>query len=262
MTREAFPFRIMTCADARYFHFLPYLEQNVGRKFGTTPLIYDLGLTQDQVASLASEVVRLDVPDHFMENHPQTGFIMTTHKAACIADCLERSTAGCLYVDADVLFVEGLAATDFGDADVAVTPRHPRERTPQHLVNGHINAGVLFFSGSPAAKNLLADWGRACDEGDRTDQKALSDLLAKFSLLGPPSDETHNGLRVLKLDPRIFNDVRIRTGRVLHFKNAGRKERAMDKLRRYRRFEERYPGILARVFQLRRMMELPRGAYR
>lgn len=259
MTRASFPYRILTCADARYFHFLPYLEANVARKFGTTPLIYDLGLTDEQIAALASEVVRLDVPDHFMENHAQTGFIMTTHKAACIADCLERSPAGCLYVDADVLFVEAVAAADLGDADVAVTPRHPRERTPHHLVNGDINAGVLFFCGSPAARTLLADWSRACDKGDRTDQKALSDLLADFSLLGPPAEEVRNGLRILKLDPRVFNDVGIRTGRILHFKNAGRTERAMERLRRYRRLEERHPRVLAALFRLRRTLALRRA---
>lgn len=256
MTRAAFPFRIMTCADAKYFHFLPHLEANVARKFGMTLLIYDLGLTNDQIASLNSEVIRLDVPDHFRESHAQTGFIMGTHKAACIADCLERSPAGCLCVDADVLFVEALTATDFGDADVAVTPRHPRERTAHHLVNGDINSGVLFFSGSKAARRLLADWGHACDKGDRTDQKALSDLLADFSLLGTLAAEGRNGLRVLKLDPRVFNDVSIRTGRILHFKNAGRTVRALDKLRRYRRLEERHPRFLATVFRLRRMLAL------
>src|SRR5690606_18285351 len=128
-------------------------------------------------------------------------------------------------------------AADFAGADVAVTPRHPKERTPQHLVNGDLNAGVIFFSGSPTARTLVNDWHRACDRGDRTDQKALSDLLAGFELLDGLGPLTREGLRLLRLDPRVFNDVRIRTGRILHFKNAGRTERALSELHRYRRQE-------------------------
>lgn len=83
---------------------------------------------------------------------------MTTHKAACIADCLDRSPSGCLYVDADVLFVDRLTAADLAGADIAITPRHPKERSPHHLANGDINAGILYFADSPAARTLLADW--------------------------------------------------------------------------------------------------------
>ena len=51
-------FRVLTCADADYFHFLPFFEANVERKFGALPLIYDLGLDRPSSApSLRSEVV-------------------------------------------------------------------------------------------------------------------------------------------------------------------------------------------------------------
>ena len=80
------PFRVMTCADADYFHFLPYLEANVLRKFGRLPLIYDLGLTPSQRASLKSELVSIEVTDAYKAAEPTRGFIMTTHKPACIAE--------------------------------------------------------------------------------------------------------------------------------------------------------------------------------
>jgi hypothetical protein len=252
------PFRVMTCADASYFHFLPYLEANIERKFGQRPLIYSLGLTAEQVATLRSEVVRIDVPRSFAGTETRRGFVMATHKPACIADGLARSPGGCLCVDADVLFVEALRARDLGRADIAVTPRHPKERTPLHLENGTLNSGVLFFSHSPAARRVLDEWARACAEGVRTDQKALSDILADFTLLEGLGPETRAGLQILKLDARLFNDVRLKTGRILHFKNAGRDPRVTAKLERYRRLEERHPRALAAFFRFRRLATIGR----
>jgi hypothetical protein len=249
-------FRVMTCADADYFHFLPYLEANIFRKFGRRPIVYDLGLTRKQRALLRSEVVPIRTTGAYKSAEPVRGFVMATHKPACIADCLDRTGEGCLYVDADVLFVEPLLARDLGDADVAVTPRHPKERTKLHLENGDINTGVLYFSPSPAARALLDAWTAACAAGDRTDQKALSDLLAGFSILDSLGPETRDGLRLMKLDPRRFNDVRLKTGRILHFKRAGRDPRVSAKLRRYRRFEERAPRALAAWFRARNALRI------
>jgi hypothetical protein len=247
----AAPFRVMTCADADYFHFLPYLEANVARKFGRLPVVYDLGLTAEQRGRLRSEVVSIEVTEAYKASEPTRGFIMTTHKPACVADCLDRTGEGCLYVDADVLFVEPLRAADLGDPDIAVTPRHPKERTPLHLENGTINAGVLYFSRSPAARALLDTWAATCAVGDSTDQKALSDLLSGFEILGSLGPESRDGLRLMKLDPRTFNDVRLKTGRILHFKRAGRDPHVTAKLDRYRWLEERHPKALAAWFRTR-----------
>jgi hypothetical protein len=246
-------FRVMTCADADYFHFLPYLEANIVRKFGRPPIIYDLGLTPEQRAQLRSEVVSLEVTGAYKAAEPVRGFVMATHKPACLADCLDRTGEACLYVDADVLFVEPLLASDLGSEppDLAVTPRHPKERTPLHLENGTINSGVLYFSPRPPARALLDAWTAACAAGDRTDQQALSDLLAGFSILDGLGPEARGGLRLMKLDPRRFNDVRLKTGRILHFKRAGRDPRVTAKLHRYRYLERRHPKALAAWFRTR-----------
>ena len=155
---------------------------------------------------------------------------MTTHKPACVADALDRSPGGVLYADADVLFAAPVTAADVGDADVAVTPRIARERRPTISRTARSTPASLYFAATPAARRLVAAWTEACAEGDRTDQKALSDLLAGFDLLGPLGPATRDGLTVLKLDARVFNDTRLKTGRVLHFKNAGRDPRVIAKL--------------------------------
>lgn len=52
-------YRIVTCADSEFYHFLPTLEQNVRRKTGRFPIIYDIGLTEKQRNSLKSELVQI-----------------------------------------------------------------------------------------------------------------------------------------------------------------------------------------------------------
>lgn len=250
-----FPLRIITCADSGFFEFLPYLEANILRKFGVLPTIYDLGMRDDQKRALKSDVVPMPMGERHQSMHGGTGFVMATHKPACIIDALSRDPAGCLYVDADVLFVGATTASDFGNADIAVTPRHPRERSEAHLANGTINSGVLYFSGSAAARSILDQWLIACEAGDRTDQMALSDIIAEFDPLHGLGLESRNGTSIMKLDPRVFNDVRIRTGRILHFKNAGRSEPVRAKLAEYRRMEERHPAVLSLLSHARQRMK-------
>ena len=57
-------YRIVTCADSEFYHFLPTLEQNVRRKTGRFPIIYDIGLTEKQRNSLKSELVQITPPEY------------------------------------------------------------------------------------------------------------------------------------------------------------------------------------------------------
>jgi len=246
--------RVMTCADAGYFHFLPFFEANVERKFGKLPLIYDLGLTEAQRTSLRSEVRRVPVPEDFAGT--AHGFVRATHKPACVADALDASPGGVLCADADLLFVGPVTRADVGEADVAVTPRTARERRPDYLAKGAINTGLVYFAVTAPARSLVAGWAEACAIGDRGDQVALSDLLVDFDLLGPLGPATRGGMTVLKLDARVFNDTRLKTGRVLHFKNAGRDPRVVAKLERFRRLEERHPRALATYVAARRALRV------
>lgn len=248
---------VITCADENYFDFLPALEANIERRLGRLPVIYDLGLRDDQRSVLRSEILQVPVPEGFRDCDAVNGFILTTHKPACISDAITRHGSGCLYVDADMLFLSALDEAVLQDGDIAVTPRHRRERTPSHLKNGNINAGFLHFSNTAPALDLLTRWQAACEVGDRTDQKALSDLLEDFHLLDSFGPETRGGLRLLKLDPRIYNDVALKTGKVMHFKNAGRDPRIAAKLSRYRALETQHPRILSAWHALKRNVLLP-----
>ena len=141
----------------------------------------------------------------------------------------------------------------------SATPTSRSRRAPRasggadYLANGAINAGLALLRRHPALPGPGRRLGRGLRRvGDRADQKALSDLLADFDLLGPLGPATRGGMTVLKLDARIFNDTRLKTGRVLHFKNAGRDPRVIAKLERFRSLEERHPRALAAYLATRR----------
>lgn len=79
--------------------------------------------------------------------------------------------------------------------------------------------------------------------------RSAQNVVAELPVPDPPAT-----LTVRKLHPRAFNDTRLKTGRVLHFKNAGRDPRVTAKLARFRALEERHPRALAAWLALRRSL--------
>lgn len=216
-------YKIITCADRNFFHFLPALERNVLQVTGEYPIIYDLGMTQKQRSRLRSQIVSITPPDGYNES-VAGGAIRTNHRVGCIRDCLERFSQGVLYIDADVLMIEALPVGVFEDVDIALTPRHPNEmRADAPFRNGRINAGVMYFAAQARVFQLLDDWEALCALGFLTDQQAMSDLMEDADLAGTLGRVQVQGLSVLKLDPRVYDDVGSTTGRLWHFKNAGRR---------------------------------------
>lgn len=216
-------YRVVTCADANFFHFLPILEENVRRKTGQYPVIYDLGLHPKQRARLRSDVISLVPPEGYSEKIPG-GAIRAHHKPDCLLDFKARYNQNALYLDADVLMVDSLPAGLFRGCDIAVTPRHPKELLMgDPFRNGRLNSGVMYFANNETAQPLLEQWRTVCADGVHTDQMAISDILEPTDLKGPLGIASLGDVRVLKLDPRIYNDVACKTGRLWHFKNAGRR---------------------------------------
>ena len=247
-------FKIMTCGDGRYFEFLYNFERNVRRQFGFWPVIYDLGLEEEQRQRLKSDIRKVVVPEAFNTQN-SLNYIRTTHKPHCVLDCLATYPQDCLYVDADAVFVSAFAEDVFGDADIAVTPRHPKERKEKYYANGLLNAGVIFFrNNQECIARFVSAWRNKCEEPDVTDQKALSDLLSEeITLLGPtPALQTWQGLKVELLDAKTYNDVSCRTGKLFHFKNAGRTEIHRRRYRRFVRIQAAIPGIINLLVTLNR----------
>lgn len=245
-------FSIISCADSTFFNIARVFEANVLNVQGQDPIIYDLGLSDEQAAQLRSEVRSFD----FLEDYNQlsdAGFIKTTHKPAAILDALDSSPKDCLYLDIDMLLTDRLNAEEFAGADLCITPRHPSEKRQEELKNnGTINAGFLYFRNTPEVRDLVIKWGLACAEKSESDQLALSNLLGElpddFGVFYAPE----MGLKIRALDPEIYNDTDSRSGKVLHFKGLGRKEKKRKRWRRYARMINWFPIGVRVLMSMRR----------
>ena len=245
-------FDIMTCGDQKYFTFLKIFEKNVFNRYHFFPIIYDLGLTEDQRKLLKSEIRKIPISQSFyMKN--SSNYIQATHKPSCILDYFSYHNKNILYVDADTLFVSTFNHTLFKDIEIAITPRHRKERKKEYYTNGFINSGVLFFRNTNSVKELLLLWEKKCCDPDTTDQKALSDIFSdQINLLEAKHIQKWNDLNILLLEAEIYNDVACKTGKLLHFKNAGRNEKAFKKYQQYAKVQPLFPNIFQSVISLYR----------
>ena len=245
-------FDIMTCGDQKYFKFIKIFEKNVFNRNHFFPIIYDLGLTEAQKKSLQSEMRIIPISQSFyMKN--SSNYIQATHKPSCILDYLSCHNKNILYVDADTLFTSKFHHNLFKDIDIAITPRHRKERKKEYYVNGFINSGVLFFRNTFEVKELLLFWEKKCCEPDTTDQKALSDIFSdQINLLEAKYIQKWNSLNILLLEAEMYNDVACKTGKLLHFKNAGRNKKAFKKYQFYAKIQSLFPNIFQSAISLNR----------
>jgi hypothetical protein len=242
----------MTCGDSNYYKFLKIFEDNIFQIYNSYPEIYDLGMTSNQLASLRSNISNTSTDNKFNKKNSKD-CIYTTHKPYCILDFLSKNENNCLYLDADMLSTDKIKNTIFSNIDIAVTPRHKKELKPSHLKNGLLNAGFLYFKNSNPVKEFINQWIKSCTDSDYTDQEALSLILSKnIDLFNGPPIQKFGELSVALLDPLEYNDVSCSTGRIFHFKNAGRKKEAWDKYEIFAASLRKYPKFtLTKTFILR-----------
>lgn len=245
-------FSIITCGDSRYFYFLKNFEQNIYERYGFLPIIYDLGLTKEQRTKLKSPLRKVTIPPLFNQKN-SNNHIKAIHKPLCISDCLTSFSKDVLYLDADTLSISPFQSEDFKGCDIAITPRHPKERKPSYYVNGLINSGVIFFRNHKKVHNIIAMWDDLCQDSDITDQKALSDILTPcIDILGEKGLYKWHDLNILLLDTEIYNDVSCRTGKLFHFKNAGRTDKAYQRYRMMARCQSLFPHLIESIVSFNR----------
>jgi hypothetical protein len=249
-------FKIVTCGDSKYFEFLLNLEKNIYQTYGFYPIIYNLGLYEEQIKNLNSKVLNICITEKFWESNPN-GHIKATHKPKCIENILNTSNDNCLYIDADTIFTSRINEEVFNNADIGITPRHIKERKPQYSKNGLINTGLIYFRNSEETKTLVEKWLIACQDHDTTDQKALSDILnEQVDLTTGAALQKYDTLNILLLDPSIYNDVACKTGIIFHFKNAGRRHVSLLKYRNFASIQSKFPKSVSAFTAFRRLIML------
>lgn len=216
--------KVLISGDSNYYKFLHRIELNIFEKFGSYPVIYDLGLTEVQIKSLKSEVRKVDFLAKY-KDYNELGFIQATHKPDCILDFLNNNKEDCLYLDADMLISRKFTKDDlfFKGYDIAVTPRHIEERYEKLIKNGYINSGFMFFRNNQKSIQMIKSWIDECQNKNTTDQLAMSNLLTIDGHdLFSKKELLLNETRVCLLDAQKYNDISLSSGLILHYKNAGR----------------------------------------
>ncbi|MHC5140305.1 MAG: hypothetical protein ACYSOF_10580 [Planctomycetota bacterium] len=208
---------IVTTADKNYFQCLNELTQSVRKHYGKPAIVYDLGLTDEQVEALDATVIPIKVTTDFQgyAEYTRGNPIKATHKPFCVKHYFDNHDEKMLFVDADCLFTQRVELDGF---DVAVTLKADVERLDlSDPYVGILNTGVIFFNNS--APELVEGWLKLCaEDNNTTDQKAMVDLL------GDAVDWKHEdkiydwrGLKI-KVLGTYYNDHHFRKGCIYHFK--------------------------------------------
>lgn len=217
---------IITVADENYFHLAQNLAKTVEKKMGRNLAIVDIGLAPEQRNTFNGCV--LNGPKNYVPDDIDLGgFVKAAYKARAILDTINYFSKAVLFLDADCLVIERFPKNIFENCDVAVTPRHPRESSEKHLSNGYLNTGVLYFNNTNHSLSLLRKWCSDLERSQKTDQKALSDLLQGVLKTGASNTSgVDAACQVKLLDPCVFNNVGLDGGCVVHHKNVLRSSRS------------------------------------
>lgn len=248
-------YSILTCADTNFYPMASCLARNILHYPGYKLFLYDLGLQDAERKKLSDLGVIIEqIPqqqDIFSFNSKQN--IRATHKMGCIEHFIHKYKESVLVLDADVLIVEDIASDIFpSEKEIVVTYRCDREKKPHILVNGKINTGVMGF-GSCITSSFFDEWKKLCEDGEYTDQSALSTLLErKIKLENVDSLQLYDDYNVRILDGNIYNDVTCRIGKVFHFKSAGRKRNKYFGFKLFALIQRMFPTSVSRIIGLNR----------
>lgn len=118
---------------------------------------------------------------------------------------------------------------------MGITPRHPTEQYQLLYKNGLINSGFLYFKNNCKTRDFIMLWVDECKNKNTSDQLGLSNLISEGNETFFSLDQVEcNGVKIKLIDPLKYNDVSLTKGLVLHYKNAGRSEKA------YKRYAMEY----------------------
>lgn len=225
-------FDIVTSCDEGYKLFLQNFVKNVHQIFNKKPYVYDLGIKKSTIDSTNANFLKIDINSDFKKINSKN-CIRTTHKPFCIADFVQKHKKPFIFIDADCLFLHNINKPLH---DIAFTYRLYSEQTKKDFEkNGCLNAGVIFFKNDPEkAKQTFAfldTWKEKCTSSEEiTDQKALSEaLLALNPYIAPDTKVNFKDLSIGILPAEIYNDTKCQTGKIWHFKGAGRRKDKMEK---------------------------------
>lgn len=247
--------KVVTAADAKFKDIIGFWAAQV-EDIGLTHQIYDLGgLGQGKPIDL-SHLPNFDLfiqTGHYQQLGPEAYKSHGLHKPAIVRQAFEDAfnpLEDILYLDADA-FLRGVPTGMSGQWDVCVTvrPTTEQKRTTEGKRSwiGLINAGVIWFNGSDAAKDFIDEWETRTLE-EINDQRALN-ILCKNAKVGQVTTITlRNGtvVRLMGVPTEIYNNYYIQGAEnacVIHLKNnewQGKNQEQLLRRIRWTRYSEEY----------------------
>ena len=224
---------IVTSADSNFFHCLEGLAASVRKHYGKQVIVYDVGLTNEQRQSVDAKVIPIEIDVDFKgyatfmkHSTIETKAIKTTHKPFCVTHYFQNYSEPMLLVDADCSFTQPVEESGF---DIGVTLRRKNRIDTTNPWIGILNAGVIFFN--TYAEEFISTWAKCCQKDNTTDQKELSEILSETI------DWKHynkiyewHGIKVKVFDASIYNDVRLKKGKIFHYKGKRHDKGIYEKL--------------------------------
>lgn len=234
---------ILTCANSEFrrwehvelrdFSFRSVIEATArqAEKCGYTTAIFDLG-----TLGLGEKYIIED--EHFSskgyyEKEPIPGYkSKSLFKPELVQIVMERHNDIVAYLDGDAQLVGCIDEIVGDDYDIGVTLRPKWEtETEWNKANfnivKYINAGVIFFNPTKAAKTFVEEWKRLTDEVGN-DQMALNQLACPDFYPAAFSVETVNGVRIKyfpceRYNFYFFGQIFASEAKIFHFKGSIRK---------------------------------------
>jgi len=133
------------------------------------------------------------------------------HKMSIIKDFLENNSEFTVYLDGDAILVDKIDEVK-GDYDIGLTVR-PQEEVEEvrracggtkDILDGYINAGVIFFNYTEGALRFIDIWEKEAQRL-RNDQKGLNSLLKNFFPLEANKFINLEGVKIRTFDTRTYN---------------------------------------------------------
>ncbi len=224
---------IITSSDSNFYHCLKGLASSVRKHYGKQVIVYDVGLTEAQREEIDAKAFSIDIDVDFRgyakflkHETIETSAIKTTHKPFCVKHYFDNFDEPMLYVDADCYFTEKVEESGF---DLGVTLRRKNRIDLTNPWIGILNAGVIFFN--TRSDEFLDTWTKACLNDNTTDQKELSEILSE-TIDWKEYNKIYDwhGLKVKVFNAVQYNDVRLKGGKILHFKGRRHEKEIYEQL--------------------------------
>ena len=242
------------------FSFRGVIQKTVDKanEYGYTPVVYDLGkLGMGKPLNVEDKSFN---EKGFYEKEVISGYkSKSLFKPKMVKTCMDEYNDLVIYIDGDAQLCDSLEEVEGDDFDIGVTLRESSELESdwhqEHIeIVRYINAGVIFFNPTPAAKSFIDEWEKYTEEMGN-DQMALNKLTCPDHYPDPYSILNINGVRIKYFPCMQFNyyyfDEKYETNiKIMHFKGPVRHFYPFSKTKRlYCRFIVPIKNRIISLFQ-------------